>query len=298
MKLTYKDGIFWAQVKFEERLRPKDAGFKWNALAKLWWTESVAKASKFFDVCDEAAQEIITSKTIHTTKAPDKLSWPDKLSPFPFQIKAAEWALSRNKSYLALDPGLGKTICASLIYNSLNHPRLVYICPPFLLLNVETELRKWSTRDVKVVRVTDEENFKTANILLVPDSIIIREEVMARIKEYKGECLIVDEAHRYKDHNAKRTKALFKLEKNFSRVVFMSGTPMPNRPLELWPVINHAAHDVVDFVPFPAYGIRYCAGYKDTFGWNFSGASNVDELFSKLKEKFMLRMTKDQVLKE
>jgi SWI/SNF-related matrix-associated actin-dependent regulator 1 of chromatin subfamily A len=45
------------------------------------------------------------------------------------------------------------------------------------------------------------------------------------------------------------------------------------------------------------FGIRYGAGYNTNFGWDYSGASNLEELFIRVSPYFLRRLKKD-VLKE
>lgn len=44
------------------------------------------------------------------------------------------------------------------------------------------------------------------------------------------------------------------------------------------------------------FGIRYCDGQKDKFGWNFEGSSNMEELKLVLQERFMIRRLKSEVI--
>jgi len=111
---------------------------------------------------------------------------------------------------------------------------------------------------------------------------------------------LVHNCHRFKSLKAKRTKALFqKYVSKFDRVVFMSGTPMPNRPFELYPILHFAAPAIIDFADSHEYALKYCAAFQCEFGrWNYDGASHVDDLFSKMRASFMLRIKKQDVLKD
>lgn len=46
------------------------------------------------------------------------------------------------------------------------------------------------------------------------------------------------------------------------------------------------------------YGIRYCNGKETSYGWDFSGASNMNELKIILESLFMIRRLKSEVLKQ
>lgn len=214
--------------------------------------------------------------------------WPEGLKPMKHQLEAVEWVLSRKRSYLALDPGLGKTIVAALVANRTK-AHIFYVCPPFLTQNTNAEFDKWTFEK---------------KLFLLPDSMIAKKDklrsfeievdLIERKKEKK--ILIIDEAHRFKNGKAQRSYALYySIFKKFQndQVIFMSGTPMPNsRPMELWPVIQHAAYEVFGMNKF-SYGLKFCGGYKDTFGWKFDGFSNKQEFKQKIFSKFMLRQKKE-----
>jgi SWI/SNF-related matrix-associated actin-dependent regulator 1 of chromatin subfamily A len=46
------------------------------------------------------------------------------------------------------------------------------------------------------------------------------------------------------------------------------------------------------------YGIRYCAGRKTAFAWDYTGSSNMEELNIILAETMMLRRLKSEVMKQ
>ncbi len=231
-----------------------------------------------------------------------RLVYPKGLRPKDFQVPAIRFALSRNFAYLGLDPGLGKTICAAIAANTLDQP-IVYVCPPFLALNVEEEFRKWSPRPIRVAHYPKTD--LDADLLIVPDSIVARPETTEGVGAFVefvsavgfDPVLIVDEAHRFKNEDAKRSRALLdSIAPRFERVLFMSGTPMPNRPKELYPVLSRFAPETIDHMNFFQYGRKYCAAKKTPFGWEFDGYSNMPELKRRVQAPtgpFMYRLKKD-----
>lgn len=234
-----------------------------------------------------------------------KINSPKGLTPYPFQEDAVRFALARKNSYLALDPGLGKTICAALILSTWNDMQVtngLYICPPFLTRDAEEKLRAWG--NFEVARYPTDKPFYRG-VLIMPDSHLIRPEALEAIqnlfmvKGVERYVLVVDEAHRYKNESAKRTKALLrKIFTSFHRTVFMSGTPLSNRPMELYSILNAAAPETIDRMTRFEYGMRFCAGFEGQWGWDFSGASNMRELAARVKPKFLLRTKKADVLTE
>ena len=52
------------------------------------------------------------------------------------------------------------------------------------------------------------------------------------------------------------------------------------------------------FLRATEYGIRYCAGIKKSFGWDFNGSSNLHELDLLLKAFCLVRRVKADVLNQ
>jgi SWI/SNF-related matrix-associated actin-dependent regulator 1 of chromatin subfamily A len=114
--------------------------------------------------------------------------------------------------------------------------------------------------------------------------------------ELKPQVMIVDESHYIKSNKAQRTKAVKELSKVVQHKIFLSGTPITNRPSEFYTVLNML--DPRNFSSWMRYVKRYCGAYHDGFGWNVSGATHTDELFEKINGKVMLRRKKADVLKD
>lgn len=236
------------------------------------------------------------------------------LSIYPHQIEAIDFSLTRESSYLGLDPGLGKSVVAALLSKLVGPPILV-VTPPFLVSNITAEFAIWAptlrlnTIGKKPVKLG------STDVLLIPDSILTRNEIEAIVITYLqmwGECestLIVDEAHRFKNEKSKRAKALFKVARFFDKKTLMSGTPMPNRPMELFPILSTFAPETIDHMDYWEFGKKYCDGHQKRIGWDrfkgkpklrwdFSGSSNIKELGRKVihpSGSFMLRIKKDRL---
>ena len=75
----------------------------------------------------------------------------------------------------------------------------------------------------------------------------------------------------------------------------MTGTPIVNRPIELYNIIEDLHNG---FGSFFSFAKRYAGAHKNGFGWDFSGAQNLDELQKRLRETIMVRRLKKDVLTE
>ena len=108
--------------------------------------------------------------------------------------------------------------------------------------------------------------------------------------------LIADEIHYLKETTSQRGMAGKALSEGLANVIGLTGTPILNRPMEVWNIAS-----CINPKLFPSrfdFGRRYCNGHETRFGWDFSGASNLEELDEKLRTSIMIRRRKDQVLKE
>lgn len=321
-EITFRKNKFVGRCLFDERHHFKGAGFLWFKEKKYWYTVNPKIAAQLRNFCDEDAIKEIEKQIITVTPwLGAVLGPPIEDKPRDFQIQAVRHILQRNRSYIAADPGSGKTIIAALTIWNIKGKAL-FICPPFAVLTMIGEFNKWCPG--LVVKPIDEIEDFDADILILKDNKLIDYPLIKRLAEHfeqlENTILFIDEAHRFKAPEAKRTIGLFggdkkrhlrvdrkaknliipvtSLTKAFTRVAALSGTPMPNRPMELFSITKALAWDAIDFMRYFEYGIKYCAGFCSDFGWDFSGASNVDELFHRLKENFMLRIRKQDVLKE
>lgn len=282
------------------------AGFRLHEEKKVWYTPDPRIAARLREHASNKAEEALSRALLTVSPWTSPVPFPPGLKPLPFQIPAARFSLSRNRSYQYAAPGMGKTIIASLIMNgwySEAKARFVYICPPFLVKNVENELAQWCPH-------IGTEHFDApklfGNIMIVPSSLLHRKDLQGEIFwflncEKVPRVLIVDEAHQFKNDESERTRRLFGHEDQpalvdlFDRVVCMSGTAMPNRPLELFPVLSKLAPETIDFMDRNQYGLKFCAGRYDGHGYDFSGSSNLEDLAKRVQGTFMYRLKKSEL---
>lgn len=284
-------GFVW-RSSFEDRHIARINGFRFSESLKLWYTKQIGIACRLREYADDIAKSKLNKVLLTYSPWAGRIPFPEGLKPYDFQIDlAVPWALSRNRSYLGLDAGMGKTICAALILNALDNVACIYICPPFLKLNVKEEFTKWKHPSASWVY----EVLSDTSLHKLETQKYIRDFT----KNFKGNSILfVDEAHRFKNDNSRRSTSLFaSVIPHFEKVVYLSGTPMPNRPLELYTVLNNSAPETINFMNKFEYGKRYCAARKNQWGWDFSGASNVPELASKIKANFLLRLKAKDHLK-
>lgn len=302
MQLTATANKFIAVTSYEERAIPKAARFRWDPQARHWWTDDADIASNLIDFADAKARAILDkggenkAAEIAASRADDwdgDIPCPEGLSYLPYQKAGIAFAMSRRNTLIGDEMGLGKTIQAIGVINSIpNFGRGVIVCPASLRLNWKREIEKWCIYDL-TIQIID----GGKPVALDGDIIIVNYDVLAKhpaLAQTDWDLLICDEAHYMKSAKAKRTKAALAIDA--ARKVFLTGTPIPNRPIEAWTLVNALDRDTFKYKS--AYSKRYCNGHHNGFGWDESGASNLGELQEKMRSTILVRRLKGDVLKD
>jgi hypothetical protein len=117
--------------------------------------------------------------------------------------------------------------------------------------------------------------------------------VLLRTKPF---LFVADECHLLKSRGAKRTKFVLAVAKKIPNRIAVSGTPLVNRPAELWTILHMIRPDL--YPHFWEFAHRYCDPQRKPWGWEFKGAVNIDELYHDLSMNLMVRRLKADVLHE
>lgn len=231
---------------------------------------------------------------------------PDGLSYLPYQRAGVAIMAGREANLLADEMGLGKTVQSIALVNcDETVKKVLVVCPASLKRNWERELTKWLTRKLKV-------GVQQAGQPWVgeyADVVVLNYDIVDRhakdIASVKWDLFVADECHYLKNRKAKRTAAVLgrKAKKDGTggvagivarRRVFMSGTPVVNRPVELFPILEALQPGRWGFKRM----VRYCDGKQTKWGWDFTGAAHMDEFQRELRKDLMVRRLKRDVLTE
>jgi len=189
----------------------------------------------------------------------------------------------------------------------------------------ESVVKRKHVLDDNGERVRDENNklvYRTWTEHFWPDTdvVIINYDMLDpfddKIKSITWDLMIADECHLLKTSGALRTQCVFggqrpAKRKNgikvrdaktyeeicANRILFLTGTPILSRPIELWNLIRACDPKGLGS-SWENYAYTYCDAEDGHFGIDASGASNLEELSRILRERFMIRRDKRAVLKE
>lgn len=232
---------------------------------------------------NELKQTILKSKSRNSKF---EVPAPLGLEYYPFQKAGIEFICERPRVLLADEMGLGKSIEIIGAMNILNPLRTLIICPAGLRFNWEMELRKWLIRKKSIQILRGKKPLADINIISYAMA------AKYPLQKVKWSLLVCDESHFLKSPRAKRTRAVVSI--NAKKIVCATGTPVLNRPIEL-----HSTLSFLDPTNWPdrfTFAHWYCNAYRDRFGWNFTGASNLSSLRLRLRSSIMIRRTRKEVL--
>lgn len=213
---------------------------------------------------------------------------------FPYQVEGVAFLENFDgRGLIADEMGLGKTIQAlAWLQLHLDKRPVIIVCPASLKLNWKREILHWMTiPSIEILSGTTCYPL-TSNMIIINYDILTHWVVM--IQTIKPQVIILDESHYIKNSKTKRTKAVKKLCKGVPHLIALSGTPIENKPIEIFNTIN-----LIDSSVFPnqwQFAHRYCDAKHNGYGWDFNGSSNVEELHEKLSNKVMIRRKKADVL--
>ena len=214
---------------------------------------------------------------------------------YPFQYVGVQFAqLAGGRCLIGDDMGIGKTIQA-IAHIGLNQDKLpaLIVVPASVKYNWLKECEAWLPDMTTAVLEGRKGDIPDADIVVCNyDIMSYREESLI---DYGFNIVVCDESHYLKNNKAKRTQATLSVAQQSESVLCLSGTAITNRPNEFFTTLNLLRPN--EFPSFFNYGLNYCAGQETRFGWDFSGASNTDELHERTRD-FCIRRLKKEVLTE
>lgn len=169
--------------------------------------------------------------------------------PHPYQAYCRDRIIDTKNIALFLEMGLGKTVITLDAINQLRYDRLcvrrvLIIAPKKVAESTwQTETAKWQgLAHLRCSTVLGSLADRKAALAKSADIYIInRENTQWLVEYYKHawpfDMVVIDESSSFKNHQAKRFKALKLVRSRINRMVLLTGTPSPQSLLDLWPQV-------------------------------------------------------------
>jgi SWI/SNF-related matrix-associated actin-dependent regulator 1 of chromatin subfamily A len=220
--------------------------------------------------------------------------------PLEHQKPAIEKLAGSRRFILADDMGLGKTTSTIIAALETGVKKILIICPASLKINWQREIENYTDRSVYIAEgknFSTEHDFVIVNYDILKNFYDLKNKENSLITQSNFDLIILDEAHYVSNPQAARTKLVNSFSKNVKYLWLLTGTPMTNRPMNYYNLLNLIESPVAQ--NWMAYAIRYCGGYQFKAGnrkiWNVTGATNLEELRDRTSKQ-VLRRLKTEVL--
>ncbi len=312
MELTFENGHYYITCTYQERDAVKKLGFKWCNETKRWFTNNWWVALNSPAANQNSGLHFYRSQIAnsHSQKSQGIIR-DSKL--MDYQRAGVEEIRERKNVLLADEPGLGKTAQAISYCNIAQlppHQRILIICPASLKLNWVREFLKFGTPGnyhIKVMtsgkdRIRTDKSILSGNpcnVVIVNYDLLKSRFMLDQLLAWNPTIVIGDEVHYLKNAKTARTKNTAHLLNKNQKIIFISGTPMTNRPVELFPILKMISPETLTpFDDYRKFAFRFCAAHNGRWGFDVSGASNQEELADRLRATCMVRRSKEDVLKQ
>jgi SWI/SNF-related matrix-associated actin-dependent regulator 1 of chromatin subfamily A len=264
------------------------------------------------DVLDDSAGSIVLPRSTwklddaqalfaECNDAPQLATAPalDKPVPlYPHQEAAIEFLVENRGGILADEMGLGKTRSALVAARRLAGSRPVVICGP-------RYTRKTWEREIAGLGMTgggfwavEGTRPHTSPKRWEADWVFVHYEIAAawagtlRVNQRPPAVLILDEAHWARNGRTQRGKAAALIGHVAQTVICLTGTPLANRPSELWALL-HLVDGPFGFGGPLEYRQRYCGATHDGYGWRDTSPTRTSELSARLSTRYLRRTLAD-----
>ena len=257
-----------------------------------WWSKATF---------DAAAEELSRKANVEA----ELLAPPDE-EYLGFQRAGIVYALEHKRVIIGDEMGLGKTIEAiGVINNAPEVERVLVVSPASARRNWMRETSAWRVDNAPCILVEDGVPLPRTGPLTAFTTYSRLKGHLAVLEDAHFDAIVFDEAHYLKEGASQRTQA--SREVDAERLMFLSGTPMLNRPQELWEMLNRIDPDT--WSSRSGFLKRYCGARSVPTGrikpdgtrhtvLQATRATNTDELQQRMRSTCMIRRLKKDVLAE
>jgi SWI/SNF-related matrix-associated actin-dependent regulator 1 of chromatin subfamily A len=232
-----------------------------------------------------------------------------KIQPYPFQLQGIAYSLQHKRTFLADQPGLGKSMQAIGCISIAGAFPCLVICPASLKINWQREWMKFAGRQAMIlddnnrgtwhrfyennmcdVFITNYESLKKYFVDAVKaDTRLTMKSITFNplVKMFRS--VIIDESHRVRTSKTQQSKFCEGIAKGKEYVLMLTGTPVVNDNTDLIAQLRIMGR-LEDFGGYKAFVDTFCQGPRKS--------SNLKRLNYMLWNTGFFRREKQKVLKD
>ena len=270
-------------------------GARWDKVSRCWHVSTdLGDRERLVELADRLG--LAVAPELRQVQHSRQAEHAHRAGLYPFQIAGVDWLSKRQRALLADEMGLGKTVEALV---SLPENAVAVIIAPKIAVPVwERECRKWRPDLTPVVsrgltQPPAPGTLLITNYEMLPAEMENPDQMPPERRELWHDCiLIVDEAHYVKRRTTNRSKRIAGLVQLCNRTWGLTGTPLLNRPPDLWGVLSALGLRQDVFRSWAQFTELFNAE-QGKHGWTWGSP---DPLVPELLRRVMLRRRRQDVL--
>jgi superfamily II DNA or RNA helicase len=310
-------------------------GARWNEPVEGAWNFSldVEHRARVLEIADKLELDVEPSlrKFSLGRAVANRVAAARAGGAYPFQVEGVEYLASHKKCFLGDDMGTGKTIQALFSLPAAAKCRTIVVCPSNVKANwAKDEGPKWRP-DLSFRMVSGKQKTTQAILPKQGEVVVLNFDILPADlkptkdtgeKSRKGKAimtadlsdavneklskvtLLVDEAHKVKNYKAAMSQKMEQLSRRCDRVIGMSGTPLTNKPTDLFGTLSSLDMVREVFGGFNTFKRLFRGEYEQVTRWqsvlvwpDYRNQPISDEAAERMR-RIMLRRTKAEVLPE
>ncbi len=250
----------------------------------------------FTGECDNIPVEMASDfkQQFDAWRAETEIPLPENLNATlrPYQMRGYSWMYKNLEigfgCILADDMGLGKTLQVITFLLKMKQEgkfaekKAIVVMPAGLLCNWQVEIKKFAPDLTFFAYHGGRRNLEKFNADVLLTTYATFRKDFAELDKHEWQTIIIDEAQNIKNADSEQSKLLRKMKAPMK--IAMSGTPVENRLMEFWTIMDFANHGF-----FPS-----ASEFREKFETPIQKNGNqiVAETFRKITAPFMLRRLK------
>ena len=250
----------------------------------------------FTGECDNIPVEMASDfkQQFDAWRAETEIPLPENLNATlrPYQMRGYSWMYKNLQigfgCILADDMGLGKTLQVITFLLKMKQEgkfetkKAIVVMPAGLLCNWQVEIKKFAPELTFFAYHGGRRNLQKFNADVLLTTYATFRKDFKELDKIEWQTIIIDEAQNIKNADSEQSKLLRKMKAPMK--IAMSGTPVENRLMEFWTIMDFANHGF-----FPSAS-EFREKYETPIQKN--GNQVVAETFRKITAPFMLRRLK------